>query len=242
MINDGRAQGARIEGPEHIEQFAQLAAIHQDWWRSSECTDDRPPGAEQVNCPMEDGNFHLMVRSRLLVMPLEIVQREALARMSHDTARPAPRGPPAIVDNLLGTIAEEVERDTVGGQLEDHRMEVATEQFKTRSLAPPFRPRAVLEGDEGGQVNDPVRDAARGDKSYVRSTAQVTPAMFIDVLRAQTAQPRSSPGVVVEELSEAAPASSSRTIGSICGGSEEARADPPFAPAESPPMSFSPGP
>ena len=28
MINDGRAQGARIEGPQHIEQFAQLAAIH----------------------------------------------------------------------------------------------------------------------------------------------------------------------------------------------------------------------
>ena len=175
-------------------------------------------------------------------MPLEIVQREALARMSHDAARPAPRGPPAIVDNLLGTIAEEVERENVRGHLEDHRMEVAAEQFKTRSVAPSFRPQAALEGDEGGQVSDPARDAARGDKSYVRSTAQVTPAMFIDVLRAQTAHPRSSPGGVVEELSEAAPASSTRTIDSICGRSEEARADPPYAPAESPPMSFSPGP
>ena len=31
-IQDVRSARARVEGPEQTEQFAQLAAIHQDWW------------------------------------------------------------------------------------------------------------------------------------------------------------------------------------------------------------------
>ena len=34
-IKSVRENKARVEGPEQTEQFAQLAAVHENWWKSS---------------------------------------------------------------------------------------------------------------------------------------------------------------------------------------------------------------
>eukprot|EP00434_Breviolum_minutum_P005738 symbB.v1.2.005054.t1/scaffold291.1/size238869/19 len=64
-----RRGGARAEGPEQTEQFAQLGAIHQAWWGLSRAA-----------------------------QPNEIVPAESLATMHHDhaVAVAAPQGPPAL--------------------------------------------------------------------------------------------------------------------------------------------------
>ena len=87
----------RVEGPEQTEQFAQLAAIHQTWWESSIANSEDQVGSMVVFIPgMEEGNFHVQARSKLLVRDPEVVPTKALAEMQHDEAVKAPAGPPSL--------------------------------------------------------------------------------------------------------------------------------------------------
>jgi hypothetical protein len=94
-IQSVRENRARVEGPEQTEQFAQLAAIHQTWWESSIANSEDQVGSMVVFIPgMEEGNFHVQARSKLLVRDPEVVPTKALAEMQHDEAVKAPRVPP----------------------------------------------------------------------------------------------------------------------------------------------------
>eukprot|EP00435_Cladocopium_sp_Y103_P030439 s708_g7.t1 len=59
-INSVRENRARVEGPEQTEQFAQLAAVHEVWWKTSVAQDADSglpgclcgrPGGRQFSCP-----------------------------------------------------------------------------------------------------------------------------------------------------------------------------------------------
>ena len=45
---------------------------------------------------MEEGNFHVQARSKLLVREPEVVPAKALAEMQHGEAVKAPTGPPLL--------------------------------------------------------------------------------------------------------------------------------------------------
>lgn len=52
-IKSVRENKARVEGPEQTEQFAQLAAVHEGWWKSSICLSVRRRcGGEARFCGM----------------------------------------------------------------------------------------------------------------------------------------------------------------------------------------------
>ena len=86
-IRNVRTQRARVEGPEQTdsEQFAQLAAIHQDWWYARVATSPEDVGARvEFVGDLEEGNFHVTAMSSLLARNSEVVPTVALAEMQHD--------------------------------------------------------------------------------------------------------------------------------------------------------------
>ena len=96
-ITSVRSQRARVEGPEQTEQFAQLAAVHQAWWESSVAQDETQVGSYVVFVGgLDEKNFHVQSRAKLMRRAPEVVGQQALAAMHHrpEDARPAPIGPP----------------------------------------------------------------------------------------------------------------------------------------------------
>ena len=73
-IQNVRQARARVEGPEHTEQFGQLAAVHEHWfnWAVAE-------NAEDVGClvdfigDLDEGNFHITATFKLWTRAPEIV-------------------------------------------------------------------------------------------------------------------------------------------------------------------------
>ena len=64
-ITSVRENKARVEGPEQTEQFAQLAAVHEGWWRSSVAQTEDAVGCLVVFVEgLEEGNFHVQARAR----------------------------------------------------------------------------------------------------------------------------------------------------------------------------------
>ena len=99
-IQTCRNQRARVEGPDHVQQFAQLSAVIAPWYNDAIANDDDTIGTTTDQFPVERGNFHLRARSKLKVNPLTFVRQEALAHRSHDTGNQlmAQRGPPALME------------------------------------------------------------------------------------------------------------------------------------------------
>ncbi|CAK9012047.1 Uncharacterized protein SCF082_LOCUS11359, partial [Durusdinium trenchii] len=109
-IQNVRQARARVEGPEHTEQFGQLAAVHEHWfnWAVAE-------NAEDVGClvdfigDLDEGNFHITATSKLWTRAPEIVNPKAIAEMQHQEAGlAAPFGPPAITEGAWRHVAERV--------------------------------------------------------------------------------------------------------------------------------------
>ena len=73
-IQNVRQARARVEGPEHTEQFGQLAAVHEHWfnWAVAE-------NAEDVGClvdfivDLDEGNLHITATFKLWTRAPEIV-------------------------------------------------------------------------------------------------------------------------------------------------------------------------
>ena len=78
-IQTCRSQRARVEGPDHVQQFAQLSAVIAPWYNDAIANDEDVAGATTDQFPVERGNFHLRARSKLKVNPLTFVRQEALA-------------------------------------------------------------------------------------------------------------------------------------------------------------------
>ena len=99
-IQTCRSQRARVEGPDHVQQFAQLSALISPWYNDAIANEDGVVGTTTDQFPVERGNFHLRARSKLKVTPLTFVRQEALAHRSHDAGNEltARRGPPALME------------------------------------------------------------------------------------------------------------------------------------------------
>ena len=99
-IQTCRSQRARVEGPDHVQQFAQLSAVIAPWYNDAIANEDEIVGTTTDYFPVERGNFHLRARSKLKVNPLTFVRQEALAHRSHDAGNQvtARRGPPALME------------------------------------------------------------------------------------------------------------------------------------------------
>ena len=196
----------RVEGPEQTEQFAQLAAIHQTWWESSIANSEDQVGSMVVFIPgMEEGNFHVQARSKLLVRDPEVVPVKALAEMQHDEAVKAPTGPPSLTGEAWLSSAEEVANRSSAARGSEEMVPVrqqANYELNSRS----FATKHPQEGKRGHVVDD-ERDRARCDRRFARSTAQLTPQLFY------------------EEISRRSYNASTATI-------EEIDADPPTPPAD----------
>ena len=177
-IRSVRAQQARVEGPEHTEQFAQLAAVHQGWWEHSVARDDSEVGNMVVFVgELEEGNFHIQARAKLRRRAPEIVEQGALAAMTHQpgNARLAPQRPPVLTMDAWGADQPRasIEAPQPGEALVAAGRR-AGQELATRAL------NAVQEQGMHGHVEDPRRDEARMDRRFARSTSGLTPAVFVE--------------------------------------------------------------
>ena len=160
-IQTCRSQRARVEGPDHVQQFAQLSAVIAPWYNDAIANDEDAHGTTTDQFPVERGNFHLRARSKLKVNPLTFVQQEALAHRSHDAGNQltARRGPPALM--------EEAAKQAV------RQLGTSTRRTCPR---PPSRPMRT------GDYFDEMRDRMRADMRFSRTSAAITPQVFSDVL------------------------------------------------------------
>ena len=214
-IQEVRRQRARVEGPEQTEQFAQLAAVHSAWFNAAFTTDRGRVGALITFVGgLDAGNFHIQCT---LVVPLE-----ALANMSHDRGQelPAPAGPLAVTANSWQqaasssrSMASLTDQRDGGNELDRTRYELQVRSF---GAAPQFHQEQET---TRGHLEDHARDAARANRSFARSTAQLTPGMFAGYMgsnpEANLTEPSSSGREpVIEELvdSENQAGSTSTTI------------------------------
>ena len=202
-IKSVRENRARVEGPERTEQFAQLAAVHEGWWNRSIASDETQVGALVVFVEgLDEGNFHVQVRSKLMERtPLMVAQR-ALAEMRHDEGVAAPIGPPSLTASAWIGPAEN-EADQGAGSDQVLARQHAGAELNVRS----FSTTLVNRGQSGHQV-DADRDAARMDRSFARSTAGLTPQLFAEEMARRSYNTTTA---TIEEIDTA-------------GGSEEARA------------------
>ena len=181
-ITSVRENKARVEGPEQTEQFAQLAAVHEGWWKKSMAQDEDDVGSLVVFVDgLEEGNFHVQARSKLFVRAPEVVTVRALAEMTHQESKPAPIGPPSLTAEAWLTSSEAVQENvedptgegTVVAVRRQTGMELNHRSFSTRQIN-------VLSTGEAGHVEDAERDRSREDRRFARSTAGLTPAIFAE--------------------------------------------------------------
>ena len=179
-IQDVRNARARVEGPEQTEQFAQLAAVHQDWWSARVATSADDVGARvEFVGDLAEGNFHVIAMSSLFTRLSEVVPIGALAEMQHDqVVRPAPMGPLALTGDAWLHAEQEVEREAApvvaGDQIQVR--DQTSRELDLRSFAHHGQP------GTSGHVVDEERDQARRDRRFARSTAQLTPDLFANMV------------------------------------------------------------
>ena len=201
-ITSVRENKARVEGPEQTEQFAQLAAVHEGWWKKSMAQDEDDVGSLVVFVDgLEEGNFHVQARSKLFVRAPEVVTVRALAEMTHQESKPAPIGPPSLTAEAWLTSSEAVQvneedptgEGTVVAVRRQTGMELNHRSFSTRQIN-------VLSKGEAGHVDDAERDRAREGRRFARSTAGLTPAIFAEEMMRRSCNVTTA---VIEEVEPA---------------------------------------
>ena len=174
-INSVRQQRARVEGPEQTEQFAQLAAIHQAWWSRSIAADETAVGNLVVFVGnMDEGNFHVQARAKFMRRYPVIVNRAALAEMTHAAGQEvrAPVGPPALTTAAWETGTGQA------GELQDAQEQLALANRRVGAEMAQRTLTRVEEAGRHGHEDDPERDRARLDRRFTRSTVGLTPQIF----------------------------------------------------------------
>ena len=233
-IQQCRSQRARVEGPDHVQQFAQLSAVIAPWYNDAFANEDEIVGTTTDSFPVERGNFHLRARSKLKVNPLTFVRQEALAHRSHDTGNQvtARRGPPALMEEAakqavrtLGTstTAALANMPSSAQQTYDQRVSVIT----------PATEGDEVTADQAADYLDDMRDRMRADMRFSRTSAAITPQVFSDVLRDREAAEYTRFSTVrVEETGPELPMASSTPSTapqSFSPGFPPARASGPYA-------------
>ena len=207
-IKSVRENKARVEGPEQTEQFAQLAAVHEGWWKSSVCESEDDVGVKLafVEC-LEPGNFHVQAKSKLFERAPEIVAQKALAEMRHTSSAPAPVGPPALTSDawLRAEVAEDDQPTAHAGELVAASRQAGIE-LDERS----FNVRHSNRGEAGHMVDD-ERDRARMDRRFARSTAGLTPMIFAEEMMRRSYNTSTAKIEEVDESSEPQQAAQARS-------------------------------
>ncbi|CAE7463400.1 MSBP2, partial [Symbiodinium sp. CCMP2456] len=164
-IQQCRGQRARVEGPDHVQQFAQLSAVIAPWYNDATTNEGGTVGTFTDQFPVDEGNFHIRARSKL---------REALAHRSHDegTELTAQRGPPALM--------EEAARHAVVRQLGSSTTSALTNMPTSAQQTYDQREPPT---DRVGEYIEEARDRLRADMRFSRTSAAITPQVFTDVLR-----------------------------------------------------------
>ena len=180
-ITSVRENRARVEGPEQTEQFAQLAAIHEGWWSSSVAEDESQVGSLVIFAEdLDQGNFHLQSRSKLLERESEIVPSAALAEMQHATSTPAPSGPPALTAGAWLSGQAEM-TDVPSSSHGEVTLVSVNKQMGLELDERSLQVRHTNQGEGGHAVNDD-RDRARMDRRFARSTSLLTPQIFAETM------------------------------------------------------------
>ena len=78
-----RQQRARVEGPDHVQQFAQLSAVISPWYHSARAERPEDVGTFTDEFPLSDDDLHVRARSKLRANQLQFVRQEALAHRCH---------------------------------------------------------------------------------------------------------------------------------------------------------------
>ena len=130
---------------------------------------------------LEEGNFHVIAMSSLLARNSKVVPTVALAEMQHDrVVRPAPVGPMALTGNAWLHAAEEVERGSTPRAAE-YQIEVRDRTSRELDL------RSFSQSQPGtsGHFVDEDRDLARRDRRFARSSSQLTPELFANMVESR---------------------------------------------------------
>ena len=175
------------------------SAVHQEWWsaRVAANLDDVGARVEFVG-DLEEGNFHVIAMSSLMARMAEVVPIGALAEMQHDrVVRPAPMGPLALTGDAWLHAGEEVEREVAPPAVGD-QVQLRDQTSRELDL------RSFAHGQPGtsGHVVDEERDQARKDRRFARSTAQLTPELFANMVQNRWFNETTA---TIEELDQQAP-------------------------------------
>ena len=85
-IQSIRQAGGRIEGPQQVVHFGQLAEIHREWFTDSVADPNNPEDVRVVQMPTSDpANLHWMLSAKLDPRRAVEVRPSALAEGNHDT-------------------------------------------------------------------------------------------------------------------------------------------------------------
>ena len=57
-------QRARVEGPDHVQQFSQLSAVIAPWYHSAHAEAPEDVGTYTDEFPLSDDDFHVRARSK----------------------------------------------------------------------------------------------------------------------------------------------------------------------------------
>lgn len=179
-IRSVRDNRARVEGPEQTEQFAQLAAIHKGWWDASIAASEDEVGSVIIFLEdLEEGNFHVQSRSKLMVRGQQIVPTRALAEMSHEAGVAAPSGPPSLTAQAWKSSVSAAEGSAAAGSAAGSS-QLSIQQQAGFELNQRALSSTLANEGTGGHEVDPQRDQARQDRRFARSTASLTPQIFAD--------------------------------------------------------------
>jgi hypothetical protein len=202
-IKSVRENRARVEGPEQTEQFAQLAAIHQDWWKASWAKDEDQIGSYVTFVEgLDEGNFHVIARSKLMVREGQVVPTRALAEMQHVGGVTAPTGPPSLTAGAWLDSSEQATHEDHDEAAASSEAVVTVQKRAGYELTQrSFTARHHQEGTRGHMV-DEERDRARTDRRFARSTAHLTPALFRDEMERRVYVESTA---TIEEVDTAAP-------------------------------------
>eukprot|EP00439_Symbiodinium_sp_Y106_P027797 s4956_g3.t1 len=175
---------SHISGPTLIQTISRCR--DQRWWHDAATLDPAKVGVlVTFVAGLGAGNFHVQAESKLFVREPEFVATRALAEMSHDGAAVAavPRGPPALAQGAWSAAADSANAlaDVPASSGEVAIRRRAQDELQTRTFASavdPINYDQSNEEDTRGHISDPVRDQARDDRSFSRSTAKLTPQLF----------------------------------------------------------------
>ncbi|CAE7940565.1 unnamed protein product, partial [Symbiodinium necroappetens] len=155
-----RNQRARVEGPDHVQQFAQLSAVIVPWYNDAMANTEGLVGTSTA--PGGEGE-----------LPPSCSLGNELA---------AQRGPPALMEEAAKQAVRQLGSSTTAALT---NMPTSAQQAYDQrvSVINPVLEGEVPPDDHVEEYIEEARDRLRADMRFSRTSAAITPQVFTDVLR-----------------------------------------------------------